>query len=179
MLSGDEAAMERLYKNFYPSLLLYGTKVLRDGSLAEDCIHDLFLKLWSKRNTLNNVLSVKAYLFKAYRHILINKINLTRRQSQRNLDIEAEDQTISIQDIIIENEFTEGRIDLVNNQINQLPSRQKEILYLRFYKSLSIEEIADVLEINNQSVRNSLFKSLSALRKVFLVSVAHILSCLS
>ncbi|MGZ3846904.1 MAG: RNA polymerase sigma factor, partial [Flavisolibacter sp.] len=50
--------------------------------------------------------------------------------------------------------------------INQLPARQKEIIYLRIYKGLSFEEIGQIMQLNYQVVRNLLSQALKSFRKI-------------
>ena len=170
ILAGDQQALEVLYKRYFSSLYLYGLKLARREDLAEDTIHDLFLKVWNKHQNLNEVTRIKTYLFRAYRNLLIDRINLEIKLTG-NARHSVEMATGNIEDIIIENEYNCHRLHRMNDRINLLPPRQREILYLRFYRGFSIKEIADILEINNQSVRNSLFSSLTKLKKWLLVSL--------
>jgi RNA polymerase sigma factor (sigma-70 family) len=56
--------------------------------------------------------------------------------------------------------------DRQRTPVNQLPARQKEIIYLRIYKGLSYEEISQVMQLNYQVVRNLLSQALKSFRKI-------------
>ena len=62
----------------------------------------------------------------------------------------------------------EQRLKKIANAINQLPARQKEIIYLKIYKGLSYEEISEIMEINYQVVRNLLCQALKTFRKLII-----------
>jgi RNA polymerase sigma factor (sigma-70 family) len=53
----------------------------------------------------------------------------------------------------------------LNHFINDLPSRQKEALYLRYTQELTVDQIADTLDMNYQSANNLLHRALLSLRK--------------
>ena len=73
-LNGNEASFIKLYKKYYQDLFRFGMRISYDTDLTKDCIQDMFSNLWIKRDTLNEVLYVKAYLFKYISRLLHNKI---------------------------------------------------------------------------------------------------------
>lgn len=66
---------------------------------------------------------------------------------------------------LIEEENEVYQLRKLEQMINSLPARQKELIYLRFYQSLSFEQISEVMQLGRQSVYNLLQKSLNSLRK--------------
>jgi DNA-directed RNA polymerase specialized sigma24 family protein len=52
--------------------------------------------------------------------------------------------------------------------LNELPARQREVVYLRYFQDLGIEEIAQVLSVNYQSVLNALSRAMKNLKKLIL-----------
>ena len=70
----------------------------------------------------------------------------------------------SHEDFLIEKEIDEVRAITIRNVIDQLPSKQKESMYLRYYEKLSVEEISMVQGINYQSVLNNLQRAYEAIR---------------
>jgi RNA polymerase sigma factor (sigma-70 family) len=63
----------------------------------------------------------------------------------------------------------------LNHLINDLPSRQKEALYLRYTQELTVDQIADTLDINYQSANNLLHRALLSLRKEWKGNILFIL----
>jgi DNA-directed RNA polymerase specialized sigma24 family protein len=71
--TGNELALSILYKKHVQRLYDYGMHSFRSHDLVVDCLQELFLRLWNKRETLASVQAVKPYLFKAFRRILIHQ----------------------------------------------------------------------------------------------------------
>ncbi len=77
--------------------------------------------------------------------------------------------------VLIERESIVRQSQQVARYLNELPRRQREIIYLKYYQNLDREEIAEVMGISHQSVSNLLQKALLALRRVIPVDLALIL----
>jgi RNA polymerase sigma factor (sigma-70 family) len=170
--NGDKQALSDLYHTYYPSLFQYGRKLCGDEVLTEDCIQDLFFVLWKNRNSLDDVRSVKAYMYKSFRGKLFRMIKKSRSGGLRLLHPETYEgePEQSWEDIFIHQQSTEEQQARLRKALEKLSSRQKEIMYLRFYKELSYEEIAEVVPLSYQSIRNCVHASLKTLRKLLLTA---------
>lgn len=71
----------------------------------------------------------------------------------------------TVEDQLIANEETAHKVRQLNQMLNSLNAGQREALYLRYHQGLSVDEIAEILDINNQSVSNLLHRSLRQLRR--------------
>lgn len=164
--AGDAVAFGQLSEQFYRTLYNYGTRFTTDTELIRDCIQDLFLDLWSRRQQLSETTFVKAYLLKAFRHKLI-KVSLAAKRLQTEehelefLTYEAEP---SAEQVIILNEHRQQQLDYLQRLISQLTKRQQEIIYLRFYQQLDHDQIAEVMNLSRQGVSNLLYRSLKELK---------------
>ena len=78
---GNELALSMLYKKHVQRLYNYGMHTCRDYDMVLDCLQELFLRLWNKRETVSNINSVKPYLFKSFRRLLIHEIVENRKLS--------------------------------------------------------------------------------------------------
>jgi len=182
--AGDWDAYTKLYKDHFKMLNNYGYKFTRDVNIIEDAIHDLFIKLWTNRTTLGNPVSVKNYLYKSLRNIIFRKL-----QSQsRFVDLEDNPDynfsfEISFDHQIIANEEERELQFKLKSVIKDLPARQQEIIFLRFYEGLGYEEIADIMEINTSSAYKLIYKAFNnlqiALKTSKLVIFLSLYSCLS
>lgn len=163
-LPGDHLALDALVKRHYNLLYQYGCKFTRDAALVKDCIQDLFLYLWHKRNTINETASVEHYLMKALRRRLGRA--LSKSGSTEGLSfIEFKDANATPDDQLIQQEQKAVLADRIRKCILQLSKRQQEIIYLRFYLNASPAEIADIMQLNRQSVYNLLNDALNKLRQ--------------
>lgn len=153
---GDRDAFARLYQTHYRTLYGYGHKLVADAALVEDAIQDLFVDLWRLRNGLAPAVSVPYYLFRSLRRRL-------HRAREREDHLPLDPDRLSIPDGDCADE--EDLIQQAERLIRQLPARQQEVVTLRFLGGFKNEEIADLLGITEKSVRNTLHKALSFLRR--------------
>ncbi|SDL54696.1 RNA polymerase sigma factor, sigma-70 family [Catalinimonas alkaloidigena] len=182
-LAGDEVAFTSLYRAFYRDLFKYGCRLLHDDDQAQNLIHELFLDLWDKRAQLSSVHSVRAYLLVAYRHRILRFLDTARRYPLKSLnEVTALPQlgfTFSPEDFLIDEEHDQAKKERLVQAINQLTDRQREIIYLRYYRDLSLPEIAEALSINYQSVANHLQRAFAVLRQDKALRIALELSSLA
>jgi RNA polymerase sigma factor (sigma-70 family) len=163
--NGSETAYTYIYQQYSNLLYSYGSKISTDTELVEDCIQDLFIKLWVNKSNLGNAPSIKNYLLKAFRRSLqeaIQKNKLKQDSSEKELDFKL---TLSF-----ESENSQHQIHLEKERklqlaIEKLSSRQQEVIYLRFYKKMPNEEIAEIMAISVPSVYNLVSKALATLEK--------------
>lgn len=174
--SGDKDAFSIIYKENIDDLLSYGYRITSDRQLIRDSIQDLFLNLWQTRLKLSSTDSIRFYLYRSLRNKIIGdirKINHTKIDSTNLFeDIIG---ALSIEDDLIESEQLSEQLLRLKRAIQQLPKRQQEIIQLRYYHDFSFEEIAEMMQINNQSVRNLLHRAITELRQFFYIFVGYLL----
>jgi len=160
---GDWDAFTALYGEFYELLNNYGRKFTRDEDLIHDVVHDLFVRIWTTRQRLGQPVSVKNYLYKAFRSTLFRKIQSLSKFVE--LDGEGSGFTVNfIPDASFRQEEQELRKQVIE-MVNTLPARQQEIIFLRFYEGMSYEEISVIMDINMSSTYKLLYKALDNLQK--------------
>lgn len=166
---GSRDAYAQLCESHYRTLFNYGINLTKDRELVKDVIQDLFLYLWEKRNTIGEINVMTIYLIRATRNNLISQL----RKNQWNVlydNFDSEDDLTDEQNIescLIEYERYSQNEQRMRKAIELLPKRQREVLFLKFYQGVSHTEIANLMNINNQSVSNHLQKALITLRALF------------
>ncbi|WP_353718474.1 sigma-70 family RNA polymerase sigma factor [Dyadobacter sp. 676] len=158
MLEGNVTAYEHLINRTYDLLFHYGTKFSSDRELIKDCIQDVFLVIWERRNTLNPGIPPKPYLLASLRRRLHR---IASRPRMDCMDYYSESDIIFDLEFgadyqLIESENDRLLASRMTEMLNELPKRQKEAVFLRFYNDLEREEIAMVMDIQPQSVSNLL-----------------------
>jgi RNA polymerase sigma factor (sigma-70 family) len=160
--SGDLAAYAMIYRKYFFILYNYGKKISNDGELIKDCIQDLFIKIWNNRENLNDTTSVKYYLLTSLKRKLLD----TLKSPGHRLRAETEAMYFEITDTDDNDEESfHWQKEKVLNAITKLSKHQQRVLQMKFYGNQSNQEIAKELGITIQSVYNSVFKTLRALRK--------------
>lgn len=166
LTEGNRKALEIIYQRYYLLLLNYGLKCTADRELIKDCIHDLFVHLYRNKRVCINGITVRAYLLKAMKNNLLNK--LIGQERERDL-LDASLFEIPTDEDLFEQMFPQNDHDFALAQhllkaIAQLPPHQKTALYLRYVKELSHKEIAIIMDINEQSSMNLTNRALLKLR---------------
>jgi RNA polymerase sigma factor (sigma-70 family) len=174
---GDRGAFATLYQQHILELITYGLRLCPDQDLLKDQIQELFVELWQSRKNLAPIRSVKFYLFKALRYKLIRleRKRYLSHQSARialTLDYPLQD---PVETSIIENESRASQISSMRQAIKTLSLRQQEAIQLRYYQGFTNDQIAELMELNYQSVSNLLHRALARLKEVYKTPVLPLL----
>ncbi len=164
--SDQQEALEELFRRYNKQLYNYGIKINQDHELVKDAIQQLFLNLWKHRNFLGEAKSVRAYLLSSLRRLIFEQLKRNRSRAERNKKyVDANEEIhFSMEELLIQEEITKEKIDILQKVLNDLTPRQKEAIFLRFYHGLTNPEIVEVMNINNQCVRNLLHAAIQRLR---------------
>ncbi|MBY5959513.1 sigma-70 family RNA polymerase sigma factor [Membranicola marinus] len=157
---GDQKALSRIYHRYYASLHQYGYKLTGDTALVEDCLQEMFLYMYEKRQTLGDVTYIRAYLFRSFRRRLLKKL----RNQRRSVYVSMDDSWMVMPNELEALDHDENQRKMLAALINGLSPRQRELIYLRYYNDLSPREIAEMLSISYRAVINTLYKAMVKLR---------------
>lgn len=162
----DRQALNEIYERYIDLLFSYGCKITGDQSLVEDCIQEVFITIWTKRERLKPTDSIKFYLFKAlkrriFRHLKKNSRHDFQHDSGENgflamLKFEPSSPGLD-----------EETLQRINETLEKLTARQKEIIFLRFYAQLGFQEIASVMELSTKAAYKLFARAITRLRENF------------
>jgi RNA polymerase sigma factor (sigma-70 family) len=167
LLQGDKTALARIMHCYTDSLFNYGTRFSTDKPLVEDCIQDLFIEIWKRKESLATTVHLKSYLFSSLRRMVLRKnkgLKKVRIISLGPDEFNGFNCEFSIDHTIIKHEESRIIAQKLQQMITALPKRQKEIVYLKFFENLDREGIGDIMQISPQAVSNLLQKALKKLR---------------
>lgn len=168
MLSGDRDALAKLMHLYFRPLANYGLRFTTDKEVIKDAIQELFIVVWERRFQLALSVNVKSYLFSSFRRLLLRTLKKIHKTSTLRLDsyyVENFSIILGVDDKIIQSEQALKLATHFNSLISSLPERQREVVYLKYFESLSREQISLVLEIAPQTVSNILQIALGKLRQ--------------
>lgn len=178
LAKGDEDALQKIMRKYYTALKCYGAKITRDQEIISDSIQDVFLFLWERRATIPNIDSFRSYLYSSVRNNIIRRL----RHDGRLRDLSphefsfAED---SAEELLMEEESAALQKRYLEDNLSQLPQRQREALYLRYYEDLTYEEIGEIMGLKRQAVANYLQLALDKMRQYCKYAVLILVSVLS
>ena len=166
-LCGDDEAYTYIYREYSQALYAYGMHFTSDKGLVEDCIQDVFIKIFQNRRHLQSTDNIKLYLFIALKNKLFNIFRKDIKYSQIDSLEPVFAAEYTSEDEIIENEREQFLNEKMIRMLEVLSPRQKEIIYYRFVEGLSYEEICQIMDMNYQSTQNLIQRSLKKLRTTF------------
>lgn len=154
-----------LYDKHIDNLFAFASRFTLDREMIKDCIHDVFVKMYTKKDTLENVSNIESYLYVALR----NRINDEFRRNVHLCDNAITDSSMCR--VIEEEKYNRERIErdmqltsYVENAICKLSPRQRQIINLYYVERRKYDEICHIMGINYQSVRNLMYRSILRLR---------------
>lgn len=175
---GDEAAFAAVYRQHVQTLFRYGMSLRPDEDFVRDCLHDVFVEVWTKRERLGDTDSIKFYLIKSLKNRIFNQVEKQSRLIPVDLDAgynpveTATYATPSHEDELIQRQHDAGRLDKLAHCLDRLPPRQREAVQLRYFEGLDYRQVAEVLAVSQQSAYNLIFRALEELRKYLLAGLA-------
>ncbi|HEY9258792.1 sigma-70 family RNA polymerase sigma factor [Chitinophaga sp.] len=164
---GDEAAFETLFHLYVPKIKPVIVRVIQVEGPEKDIIQEIFLGIWLSREKLTEVLVPHNWIFKMVYHRCYSWLQKqgVRSKASRIITRESSDHSNLTEENIA---FSETSL-LVKQAILQLPPQAQKIYLLSREKELKIAAIADQLQLSQQTVKNSLVRSLKFIRE-YLVS---------
>lgn len=166
--NGSQKAFTHLYDFFIDPLYNYGMKIVSDAELVKDCIHDVFVKLYVKKDEVNIMSSLKSYLYISTKNRIVDEL---RRQTHlSDLIVEEIDKASSVD---IEEDFTRKETENTGRKnlaclLNQLPPRQKLAITLYYLEEKKYEDMCKIMHMNYQSVRNLIHRAMTNLKALSL-----------
>lgn len=164
---GNGDALAALMTRYYKPLYQFGTHFTQDRDIVTDCIQDVFLNLWKNRESAGSIQFLRQYLLTALKRRIIR----VGSQSRRQVDIAGKVSRdypfaleFSVEDLIVEKQLEEEKAGRLRQILNQLPDRQKEVIYLVYYHQLDHGQVAALMNINRQSVYNLLSESIRKIK---------------
>lgn len=155
----DYNSFNRLFFCFYKRLCAYVTEITKDEFVSEDIVQDLFINLWTNREKIEVRENIAGYLFKSSKNAALNYL---RSEKNKNNALERISiNTSLLTDYDIEHEEFLSALD---NCINQLPARSKEVFILHRIEGLKLIEISEKLNISVKTIKNQIWKSLQFLK---------------
>ncbi len=151
----NRLAFNELFNRYWKKLYSFTYGTFRNHELSEDAIQEVFTSLWDKRGDLE-IRNVKAYLYQAVRFQLAANI---RKVQFSELHIATIDKIRYVMDVEEKINYEELHQKL-QQILDELPDRCREIFYMSRFQHFSNQEIADKLNISKRTVENQLSRAL-------------------
>lgn len=159
--SGDNDVYEELYHRYHKRLYGFAFNYLKSHELAEDAVHDTFIKLWENRRTVHS--NIKGYLFTSLRNYVLNMVRNKKRKILKHIQIEQQRKNSEnkTEDVVIYSEYQK----ILARGIEKLPDGKREIFRLKAVQELSNREIAGRLNISVHTVKSQYYEASKFIRE--------------
>ncbi|WP_316804670.1 RNA polymerase sigma-70 factor [Pedobacter nototheniae] len=148
------------YNQYFQKLLLICDKYVHEMPVAEEIVHDVFIKIWENPYKLAEVRSLKSYLYKSTINASINYIG-----KQKNILVYEEHMPEQITEEDLDALDRENSlIVLLYQEIDKLPEQCKKVFKMSRFELLKYKEIALKLNISERTVENHLRAALKVLK---------------
>ena len=159
--AGDSTAFAVLVQRYWPRIQRWLQGLTRDAQAAEDLTQDVFLKAWTRLATFSAGTNLRAWLFCIARHALIDRRRCGRAPAAQPLPEGCVAPGPPPVSVLIGRETQ----TLVQDAVGRLPLTFRAPFLLRTQEELSYKEAADVLGLNEETVRWRVFKARRLLLK--------------
>lgn len=160
--AGDRRSFSELVKRHQRGVLRLSLRFVKDMDTAEDVTQEAFIKAYEKLNTFEGRASFKSWLFQIAVNTARNKL---REFKKDTVDVEDVQLAVAAE---AETTLVHGAVaNLLHQEVEKLPYKQKTALILRVYEDLSFNEIADIMECPYDTAKANYRHALMKLRQTF------------
>ncbi len=161
---GNIKSFEILFDRYYEPLCNFAYLFLREETLAEEIVSDVFMRIWLKREQTDKISNVKAYLYKSVKNAVVshfrkNAVNFARDEREDAHYI----LHITPETLLIREELRE----LIDNVIDSMPKQAGLVFRMHKIDGMSYREIADVLELSLKTVENHMGRALKFFKELY------------
>jgi RNA polymerase sigma-70 factor, ECF subfamily len=155
--NADQLAMRMLFARHRAAIYRWLVRLAGEEALAEDLLSDVFLDVWRKARSFEGRSSVSTWLLAIARHKALS----ARRRTQAERAVELDDEVASTMaepadnpELLLEKK---DREDLLRRSLARLSPEHGEVIDLTYYHGKSIKEIAEIVGINEATVKSRTF----------------------
>jgi RNA polymerase sigma factor (sigma-70 family) len=163
MKQGNEQALGQLYQLYFKALHKHGSLLCKDRELVSDCVHELFSRLWTRRDSISEASNVRMYLYRSLDRIIVSQLLRSKRQfSYDGEEIASPD---SFEQLLINGELRKQQLTEIKKCLWSLPKCQREVILLKFFNDLTYTEISEIMDVQVASVYNLISRAIEQLRQ--------------
>ncbi|GAA4781510.1 RNA polymerase sigma-70 factor [Olivibacter ginsenosidimutans] len=163
--AGDQSAFEWFYHQYKYPLAANLLKLVKSEEVAEDILHDLFLKIWEGREHIDINRSFKAYLYRIATNMVTDFYRKVSRNKayQQFLEKNSSNSYLHIDELIDQKQKQE----LMEKALNELSPQCQLVFKLCKLEGRSYEEVSQMLQISPNTISNHLVKASKKVKAFF------------
>jgi RNA polymerase sigma-70 factor (family 1) len=174
---GDEVAFATLFNNYRNKIYSIAYELTESTIISEEIVQDTFLKIWLKRETLEDITHFKAYLFTITRNYVFSALKSIARK--QNLELKVV-QNIPVYHSDTENNLVQKEYDeILKRAVDSLPPKQRQVYVLMKENGYKRHEVAAKLQLSEETVKTHLAQAMRAIRAYCLAHIDTLLPLLA
>jgi RNA polymerase sigma-70 factor, ECF subfamily len=160
--AGDQSAYEMIFRFYYPGLVLFASQYVMYEEDAEEIVQDFFVRVWQKRDQVNQTGTLKSYFFTSVKNSSLNFLYKQKHQDKLIQEIVkiSENNLLYQPDVFVMSDLQ----DAIRKAINSLPPKCREVFILSRINGLKNEDIANKLNLSKRTVETHVSNGLKQLR---------------
>ena len=174
---GNQLAFSIVYKTYAAQTFSLAFKYLLNKELAEDAVQNLFLKLWLKKEEIDETKPINRYLFTMLKNDLLN----TLRDSKKNIYLleDCLSMVLELEDNSQNENLKQEQMNIIQQALEQLSPQRRKVFEMKVSGKYSNQEIADKLNLSINTIKFQYSQSLKQIRATvgelsLLLSLIHI-----
>jgi RNA polymerase sigma-70 factor (ECF subfamily) len=159
--NGDRKAFEKIYQYYRIPVIRFSVSIIKDEQEAENIYHEVFMKILKRRTKIRPELNFNSYVFTSVKNEIfdylkaLNKNNHLKERFWERIHQETDECE----------QVKEAQLTKMERIIEGLSPKRRKILEMNYFEKKSYNEIADILMISKNTVKNQLVKAKFILRK--------------
>ncbi|RBQ07863.1 RNA polymerase sigma factor [Pedobacter miscanthi] len=161
--AGDHKAFGTIYNRYKGPLFRHALRMLRNEEEAEDILHELFAALWTKANQYDSSVPLASFLYRALRNRIYNHMAYSKVRARY---VESLQNHIQSGKNITDEQLRERELsELIEREVASLPPQMRRIFELSRKANLSHREIAELMNLADNTVKKQISLAIGVLRK--------------
>ena len=159
---GNQLAFSIVYKMYAAQTFSLAFKYLLNKELAEDAVQNLFLKLWLKKEEIDETKPINRYLFTMLKNDLLN----TLRDSKKNIYLleDCLSMVLELEDDSQNENLKQEQMNIIQQALEQLSPQRRKVFEMKVSGKYSNQEIADKLNLSINTIKFQYSQSLKQIR---------------
>jgi RNA polymerase sigma-70 factor (family 1) len=152
---GDTTAFRSVYDKYHRALYYFVRQLVGDADEAEDIVAETFVKLWNLRANFDTENNIKAFLYITARNASLNYLRSQKRLNENHKELtyltgNNNDDPVLRHEVPAETQL----LEMIQDTLENLPSKQREVLEMILFEGLTVEEVAVRLNKSPKTVHN-------------------------
>lgn len=159
----DKAAFEELYRLYSQRLLAYLTRLVKSQIFASEILQEAFIRIWKHRQNINPERSFRSYLFRIAENLVYDFFRKAARDQKLETALinRACDEYSHVEETFCSKEH----LQLLQDAINTLPSKRRQVFQLVKIEERSYEEVSELLRVSTSTINDHVVKATKSIRE--------------